>query len=269
VILVLGGTAESVPIAQALFEAGSQVLLSTATPLVPRAPLDPGIRLRAGPLDARGLEDLIRNQRIRALVDATHPYAAAASANAWTSCQKTGTPYVAFERPSALDGVADIHWAPDHDRAAILACSFGRPVLLTIGARNLAPYVAASRQSGVKLVARVLHLPSSVEACRRLGVEPEDIVCADGPFSVTENTLLIRRHRIGVLVTKDSGSAGGVATKVAAAKDCQCQVVAVQRPARPEPGHASIPALKRALRSRLESGSGLTSGSRPNTHPAT
>jgi precorrin-6x reductase len=31
VILVLGGTAESVPIAQALLEAGFQVLLSTAT----------------------------------------------------------------------------------------------------------------------------------------------------------------------------------------------------------------------------------------------
>lgn len=255
-ILLLGGTTESGLIAQALLEEGFEVLLSTATQIPPRGGFPAEIRLRTGKLDARGLVHLIREQGIQAVVDATHPYAAMISANAWAECRGMGIPYVAFERPNTVTHAPDIHWATDHDQAATLACSFGRPVLLTIGVRNLAPYVAAARLRGVKLVARILDYPSSIEACRRRGLDLQEIVCATGPFSVMENTSLITRHHIGVLVTKDSGEAGGVRTKIAAARDSGCQVVVVKRPPRPEAGHSSIPALMEAVRLCLASAPG-------------
>ncbi|HEA67646.1 MAG TPA: hypothetical protein ENI07_12600, partial [Desulfobacterales bacterium] len=85
------------------------------------------------------------------------------------------------------------------------------------------------------------------------GLELEKIVCANGPFSVTENALLIARHHIGVLVTKDSGDAGGVRAKIDAARDFGCRIVVVKRPPRTEAGHSSIPDLMKALRSGLVS----------------
>ena len=181
-----------------------------ATSIPPRGGLGPGIQLRIGELDVQGLSDLIHDQGIRAVVDATHPYASAISAIAWSVCRRIGTPYVAFDRPSAVADVSAIHWADDHTHAAALACLFGRPVLLTIGVRNLSPYVAEARLHGVKLVARVLDHPFSIEACSRAGLELDEITRANGPFSIMENTSLIMRHHIGVLVTKDSGDAGGV-----------------------------------------------------------
>jgi precorrin-6A/cobalt-precorrin-6A reductase len=252
-ILLLGGTTEAAPIAQTLAKAGFEVLLSTATAIPPHSGIDAGIRQRTGKLNAQGLADLIRSQGIRIVVDATHPYAAVISANAWTACQQTGVPYVAFDRPGSVADVRDIHWAADHDQAAALACSFGQPVLLTVGTQNLAPYVAAAKLHGTKLIARILDHPSSIEACSQLGLSVEEIVCAKGPFSVTENASLIIRHHIGVLVTKDSGDAGGVHTKITAAQDSGCRVVVVKRPPRPQAGYLSIPALMKAVRFSLAS----------------
>ncbi len=247
-ILLLGGTTEAMQIARALAEEGFEVLLSTATTIPPRGGFCPGIRLRAGELDASGLAGLISGQGIRLVVDATHPYAKAASDNAWAACQRTGTPCAAFDRPGIVADEPGIHWACDHDRAAAVACSFGRPVLLTIGIRNLAPYVAASRLNGTRLVARVLDRPSSIGACSGAGLDPEDIVRGNGPFSVKENASLIARYDIGVLVTKDSGDAGGVRAKIDAARDAGCRVVVVKRPPRPQAGFQSISALMEAVR---------------------
>ncbi|MDX9787524.1 MAG: precorrin-6A reductase [Desulfobacterales bacterium] len=247
-ILLIGGTTEAVPIARALLKVGFNVLLSTATEMPPRGRLPARLLRRTGMLNAEGLAELICTRGICAVVDATHPYAAATSVNAWHACRQTGIPYVAFDRPSTIGASFDgIFRAENHAEAAALACSFRHPVLLTIGVRNLSPYVSAARQQGIPLVARVLNHPSSLAECRRAGLTTEEIVCANGPFSVTENASLIMRHHIGVLVTKDSGDAGGVRTKIIAAQTSKCRVVVIRRPARPQAGYPSIAALLKAI----------------------
>ncbi|MFH0730999.1 MAG: precorrin-6A reductase [Pseudomonadota bacterium] len=247
-ILLLGGTTEATSIARALAEEGFAVLLSTLTTISPRGELPAGIRRRNGKLEAPELIELIRTQRISSVVDATHPYATQISANAWVACRQSGIPYMAYERPSTVMDAPGIHRVSGHDPAAALICSLGRRVLLTIGVRNLSPYVVAARYYGVSLLARVLEQPSSIDACRRVGLNDEEILCANGPFSVEENTALITRHGIDVLVTKDSGEAGGVGTKITAALNCGCRVVIVDRPSRPRVGYVSIAALMEAVR---------------------
>jgi precorrin-6A/cobalt-precorrin-6A reductase len=247
-ILLLGGTTEATFIARALADEGFAVLLSTLTTIAPRGELPAGIRRRSGKLDAPELIELIRTQNISAVVDATHPYATGISANAWAACRQTGIPYMAYERPGTVMDAPGIHRASDHDQAASLACSLGRHLLLTIGVRNLLPYVTAARKHGICLVARVLDHSASVEACRRSGLTSEEIFRADGPFSVTENTALITRYHVDVLVTKDSGDAGGVDTKIIAARNCGCRIVIVERPPRPRAGFVSIAALMEAVR---------------------
>lgn len=247
-IFLLGGTTEAPILARALTQEGHAVLLSMATPIPPRGELGPGVRLRCGMLDAPGLETLLRAEGITAVVDATHPYAETVSDHAWSACQRTGIPYLAYDRPSTITDGPFIHRAADHAQAAECACSFGRTILLTLGVRNLAPYIEAAQRSGLALVARVLEQPSSVEACFQAGLAKSSILCANGPFSVEENRAHIMRYGAGVLVTKDSGEAGGVDTKIEAARACGCEVVVVTRPPRPAPAYATMPALLAALR---------------------
>jgi precorrin-6A/cobalt-precorrin-6A reductase len=248
-ILLLGGTSETAPLAEALAEAGFSVLVSTATDV----PLDvgdhPGISRRRGPLDIRGIRLLTMERNIQAIVDASHPYASNVSALARRAAESLKIPYFAWWRPSALAGEDQIFQAVDHEDAARIAFSFGRPVLLTTGSRNLRPYVAESVKTGIRLVARVLDHSDSIRACEEAGIPPENVIAGRGPFSLEQNLSAISDFGIGVIVTKDSGLAGGVLEKAEAARLSDCRLVVAQRPdQRQEFCHETIPELIAALK---------------------
>lgn len=230
-ILLLGGTRETAPTAEALARAGHRVLVSVATGV----PLDvgshPRILERRGRLDDSGMAALVRAQDIRAIVDVSHPYASGVRRTAAHVAERCGIPYLAYLRPGVVEPMAGVRMAADHTEAARAACETGRPILLTIGSTHVATYAAAAHRSGVPLVARVLDEAAAVAACREAGIPEERIVLGRGPFGTEETRALIRRFGIGVLVTKDSGEAGGVREKLAAARMEGCLVVAVARPA--------------------------------------
>jgi precorrin-6A/cobalt-precorrin-6A reductase len=232
VILLLGGTSEAVPIARTLAAQGYAVWLSTATDLILRDALPFGVRRRSGRLDKRQMCALIRTHAIRMVVDATHPYARAVSSNARIACQTAGVPYLRYERPPGDigEGSGDILRAADHPEAAVLACRTATPILLTIGSRHAGIYIAAARAKKIPVWARVLDQSASIAACREAGLDPGHIIAGQGPFSEKQNSDLIRRHHIGVLVTKESGAAGGLEAKIAAARRTGARVILVERP---------------------------------------
>lgn len=251
-ILLLGGTSETAPLATALAEAGYSVLVSTATSV----PLDvgshPQILRRSGKLDRQEMRQLVKECGIRLIVDASHPYAEEASSTARSVAAELNLPCLRWSRPSAVHADDVVHLAADHTHAATLACSFGKPVLLTIGTRNLAPYAAEARLRRVMLVARVLPHEDSLTATAKAGIAPELTVTGRGPFSLEENLSTIIGFGIGCLVTKDSGEAGGVPAKMEAARLTGCQVVVVERPKDPAAASfAEVSELVSAVRARL------------------
>jgi precorrin-6A/cobalt-precorrin-6A reductase len=229
-ILLIGGTSETAPLASGLAEAGYEVLVSTATD----SPLDvgdhPRISRRAGRLAEEGLVSLGKEKGVRAIVDAAHPYAAAVHAAAQVAARRLGIPCIVFRRPEAPTPKNPVRFAADHAEAAEMAFTEGRPVFLTTGARNLAPYTEAARRTGVPLAVRVLDAPESLVACQAAGIPEDRIIAGRGPFSLEENLAAIRRFDIGVIVTKESGRAGGFDAKLAAAEHADCRVIVLRRP---------------------------------------
>lgn len=229
-ILLLGGASETSALAQGIAEAGFKVLVSTATDLKLDVGSHPRISRRSGPLDAGEMVDLVQRSGIRAIVDATHPYAALASETVRKASQLCNIPSFVFSRPPTILRGDHLHLARDHEEAARAACASGKPILLTIGTRNLPPYVREGERAGCRIVARVLPTAESEDACLEAGLSKDSIVSGRGPFSVDENRATIRRHGIGVLVTKDSGEAGGAPEKIEAARLEGCDVIVVERP---------------------------------------
>ena len=232
-ILLLGGTSDSARLALDLAEGDYKVLLSTATDI----PLDmashPNIRRRSGKLDEEGMTLLIDKGGIHAIVDATHPYATLARRTARRVAERLNIPYFTLIRPIVVHDGDGIRLAHDHEHAASIASSTGRPVFLTTGVNNLEPYVRESRRTGVKLVVRVLPETTSLAACRASGIDEESIITGKGPFSTEENRSVINRYEIGVLVTKDSGPSGGTPEKLEAARLEGCLAIVVMRPYQP------------------------------------
>jgi len=248
VIMLLGGTSETAQVAEALATAGHRVLVSTATDV----PLDvgrhPNITRRCGRLDAAGLAALVYADNVCAVVDVSHPYAVELRATARIVAHETGIPYLSFVRPRACTAADGIRLAADHEEAARLACEAGRPILLTVGSRNVATYAREAVHRQVALIARVLPHEESVTACLAAGLPREHIVTGRGPFGVEDNRALIRRFGVGVVVTKDSGAAGGFPAKQEAARLESCLLVVVGRAPAPADGAFDDPAaLVRAV----------------------
>jgi precorrin-6A/cobalt-precorrin-6A reductase len=230
-VLLLGGTSETAVVAEALAAAGRRVLVSTATDV----PLDVGrhsnITRRCGRLDAAGMAALVHADNVRVLVDVSHPYAVELRATARIVAHEAGIPYLTFVRPQAYTAADGIRLAAGHEEAARLACEPGRPVLLTVGSRNVATYAREAAGRRVPLIARVLPHEESIAACLAAGLPRERVVAGRGPFSVEENRELIRRFGVGVVVSKDSGVAGGFPAKQEAARLESCLLVVVGRAA--------------------------------------
>lgn len=221
-VLVLGGTAEGVRLAQGLAgRPGFHVVYSLAGRT--RAPSLPDCAVRTGGFGGMdGLATYAREQGIAAIVDATHPYATRMAAHARDAAGRTGIPLFRFLRP-AWDEPADAPWlhaATASDAARLIDGRFAR-VFLSSGLADVAAFAPLSD---------VWFLVRSVEPSDAPAVLAQyRHITGRGPFDQAAETELLRRWRIEALVSKNSGGAASAA-KLEAARGLGIPVVMIDRP---------------------------------------
>jgi precorrin-6A/cobalt-precorrin-6A reductase len=238
-VLLLGGTAEARELAERLDEGGVRFVSSLAG-RVHRPRLPVGETRVGGFGGADGLAAYLREHRIAAVVDATHPFAAGISGNAAEACARAGVRLLRLARPgwSAEPAASRWHWVDDHDEAAQLAARLGERVLLTTGRQRLDRFTGPL--AGHRVVARVV---DPVEQPLPPGWE---VLLDRGPYLLEGERTLLEEHRIGVLVTKDSGGAY-TRPKLHAAEELGVEVVVVRRPPA-APGVVSVNDVDAAMR---------------------
>ncbi|KKM13086.1 hypothetical protein SY88_00580 [Clostridiales bacterium PH28_bin88] len=235
-ILVLAGTGDGRLLVGQLVAEGHRVLASSLTEYGGRLLEQEGAcQVRTGALAQDGLAALIRQYGVRAIVDATHPYAERISVEAQEACRQAGIPYLRHRREeTALPEHPLIHQVNNWEEAAGTALSLGETVMLTIGTRHLEPFVTAARERRARgrqtrLIARMLPEEDSIVQCRRLGFCPGDIVALQGPVSHQLNVALFRHYGVKAVVTKNSGPTGGTDAKVSACLELGVHLVVVNR----------------------------------------
>jgi precorrin-6A/cobalt-precorrin-6A reductase len=224
-ILILGGTLEARRLAERLRgRADVAVTLSLAGRTA--APAAQPVPVRVGGFGgAEGLAAYLRAERVVALIDATHPYAAAISANAARAAAVADVRLLALRRPP-WQPIAGDRWTEVADvRAAVHALgSAPRHVFLALGRKELGPFAAAPLHH---------YLVRSVDPVDPpLPVPHATYVVARGPFAEGAERDLLIAHAIDVIVAKNSG---GEATygKIAAARALGIEVVLLRRPQLP------------------------------------
>jgi precorrin-6A/cobalt-precorrin-6A reductase len=231
-ILVLGGTTEARELAAGLAaRPGVRVTTSLAGRVTRPGALDGDVRV-GGFGGADGLAAWLREQRVSAVVDATHPFAAVITANAARAATATGVPLVVLRRPGWQPGPGD-RWHPVGSLAAaadLLPRLAARRVLLTTGRLGLAAFAHLMDRH---FVVRSVEPPAPP-------LPPHiTVLLARGPFTVPGERALLREHRVDTVVTKDSGGAA-TAAKLTAARELGVPVVVVRRPELPE-GVTAVP----------------------------
>lgn len=222
-VLILGGTAEGRKLADLLIEAGYSPVTSLAG--VTRKPREIRGETRIGSFGGvQGLADYLTAERFAGLVDATHPFAVAISHHAKEAAGRCRLPLVRLERPAWRAEAGD-GWIEVPDIAgAVAAMPPGAHVLLTIGRKEVAPFLARPDISGI---ARMIEpLDSDVTGNWRVMLERP-------PFHVEKELCLLGGHAITHLVTKNSGGEETRA-KLLAARIRGIAVIMIARPAKPK-----------------------------------
>jgi len=223
-VLILGGTTEARRLAQELCAEPSLEVTSSLAGRVAEPRLPAG-RVRIGGFGGpEGLAAWLREQRVDALIDATHPFAATISRNAAQAAAGLHVPLLALRRPNWVAGPGD-RWrfVGSLEEAAALLPSLGRRVFLTTGRQGLPVFAGLS---GLFFLARSVDPPEPPLPAHL------QVLLDRGPFTLEGERELLREHRIEVLVTKDSGGAA-TAAKLTAAREAGLPVVVVRRPPAP------------------------------------
>lgn len=223
-VLILGGTAEARELAAALVADGLEVTSSLAGRVAQALPSEGKVRIGGfGGPDA--LTWWLAEHGMTAVVDATHPFAHRISAAAATACRARALPLTRLERPGWKEAPGDRwHRVADLAEAAATVERLGRRVLLTTGRRDTRAFAAVP---DAWFLIRAISAPDPP-----LPIDHE-VLLDRGPYTCEAELELLDRHRIDLLVTKDSGG-DSTAPKLQAARERGTAVVMVTRPIGPD-----------------------------------
>lgn len=226
-VLILGGTTEASTLCTLLeYQNNFAPTLSLAG--VTRNPHMPALSVRTGGFGGvDGLCDWLRHNKIQAVVNAVHPFAAVMSQHVSIACEKLSLPLLRLKRPGWKATPADTwHHAPDLNKAAMVLAEITQPlqIFLTTGRKETRPFKNAPQHH---------YILRSIEAPLPADLPPHTtLITARGPFDLAGEYDMLRRHQINWLVTKNSGGKATFA-KIEAARQLNIPVLIIDRPAQP------------------------------------
>jgi precorrin-6A/cobalt-precorrin-6A reductase len=224
-VLVLGGTSEARALAAALERDPAVDVISSLAGRVARPALPEGRTRIGGFGGAQGLTRWLQQEGVDRIVDATHPFAARISTSAAAAARSTGVPLLVLRRPEWEPAPGDRwHHVDSLAGAAEALPRLGTRVFLTTGRQGLDAFAGLH---DLWFLVRTIDPPAPpVPRAMRL-------VLDRGPYAEESERVLMRRHRVEVLVTKNSGGTA-TAPKLGAARSLGLPVVMVRRPPTPE-----------------------------------
>lgn len=228
-ILIFAGTSEGRMLVESI-GSGIKVHCCVATEygkeLLPKE--RDGLKILQGRLTLEDMVELINREKYSMIIDTTHPYAKIVTENIKKAAQETGVEYIRFLRKSQ-EYHGSIKMVDTVEEAVDYLNQSEKIVLLTVGSKEL-PKFTKVRDYENRVYARVLPMVDVVKQCVDLNFKGNKLICMQGPFTEAMNEALIEQTKAEIMVTKDTGKAGGFLEKVQAAIKKNLEVVVIKRP---------------------------------------
>lgn len=245
-LLIFGGTSEGRKLAFLACELGFSCLITVATPYGEELMEEErGLQILQKRLNTQEMVEIIERVRPALIIDATHPYALEVSASIREACRQSKRTLIRVLRES--EELAD---AREFDTVEQLCAALNENdelVFSTLGVKEAAA-LSQVRDYGKRIWLRVLPFKDSLEACLAAGFPAKHLICMQGPFGEDLNVAMFQHTGAKILLTKDSGSAGGFPEKIAAARRCGMKIYIWKRPLQEE--GLSLEQIERLLEAR-------------------
>ncbi|MBP1759196.1 MAG: precorrin-6x reductase [Firmicutes bacterium] len=174
------------------------------------------------------------------IIDASHPSKSTKFDSLIHWCEQRSIPYIRLERPEVKIPDSPLIYSVYSWEETLLRLEQcvetlhrekGRPVTIfvTTGSHQLESIVDGSFSSSARLVVRVLPDARLIQKCKDIGISPRDILAMQGPFSKEINRALFKFYGADILLTRDSGLAGGTDTKISAALELGLEIVLIKK----------------------------------------
>ena len=216
-ILVFGGTTEGRKAVEMLEEGGSPYFYSTKTGEQDLT-LHHGQRID-GALDAEAMQTFCRENDIRLIVDAAHPFAALLHQTIAEVSDALKIPAIRYERIFP-ERDASLEWLDSYDQVPHDI----KTLLATTGVQSISK-LKPLEAAGVKVYYRILNRESSIALAQKQGATMEQLCYFEDPKNVPVEA--------DAILLKESGLSGGFQEKVDAAKAKGMRILVLKRPETP------------------------------------
>ena len=218
-----------------------------------RALYPPTAKVCVGALTGADARQFVERQRVRGILDASHPFASEVSRLAIAVAQSEAIPYLRYERTDMSPDANTDRSGPTDDPNQVIqvdsiealvegdallkgntlnqsssSLSSTQRILFTIGYRALPKVMALHRTA--QLFARVLPSVEAISGAIAAGFSSSEIMAIRPPVSPQLEAALWRQWNITHVVAKASGTAGGEGVKRAIAAELGVVLVLIRRP---------------------------------------
>lgn len=229
--IVFAGTKNGRDFVRELLKENEEIIVSTATEYgASLYKTHENLTVVSGKMDEGMMKAFFLDKGVTEIIDATHPYAVNVSENLKKCAEFLGIGYKQITRDSYPEDPDEkgILWFENYPEICEYLHEKDGNILLTIGSNNLHEFAGLNREK--QIYARVLPSSSVLKKCEELGFSPGNILALQGPFSEELNQAIYKEYHIKYMVTKNSGSAGGVREKILPALKMGIEVLVLRRP---------------------------------------
>ncbi|EPY2272968.1 cobalt-precorrin-6A reductase [Clostridium sporogenes] len=230
-IALILGTSEGREILSLLNKFTDNILISTATAYGGEILKNYKYKkLNTKPLKKEELSNMLKENQVNILIDASHPYALEVTKNAREVSKDLNIKYVRYERPSSAEEFKEnkkVVFLEDYKDLNETLKNIKGNILNTSGSRNMDKILDLKLEN--RIIHRVLPSVKVLEDCFNLGVKVEDLMAIKGPISKELNKAFIKDYDAKALILKDSGPQGGTKEKILACLECDIYALVIRR----------------------------------------
>ena len=175
-ILVLGGTSDSIEICNLLNKYNLSYFVSVTTAYGKEIASKCTDKVLLKKLTIEDMIEFIKENKIDKVIDATHPYAVEVSTNAMKACELSNTRYIRFERESLINEIDydNKYLVETVEEACEVANKVGNNIFIGTGSKNLSIYKELIKNKN--LITRVLPTSEVLISCENLGFNADNII---------------------------------------------------------------------------------------------